>query len=194
MNLYNLGLFFHVICAIGYSGGVLVTILGLVALRRASRVEQVRTIVGLIGLSDPVAIVSALLILGAGVYMTFTAWGWQQGWINTALGTVILIAALGATVIESRRKVIAKLAKEAPDGPLPDSLHERIHDPVLGTALYTLTALLLGIIFLMTYKPVPEQSILVIVICGITGLLSSLPLWRGARPKGKDAAQGKPLV
>ncbi len=181
MNLYNVALFFHVIGAIGYSAGVIITLLGLVALRRAQRIEQVRSIVGLIGLSDPVAIVSALLILMAGLYMTFTVWGWQTGWINVALVTVVLIATLGVTVIESRRKAIAKLAKEAADGPVTDVLQERIHDPVLGTALYMLVGLVLGIVFLMTNKPALDGSILVIGIAGALGLVASLPLWRGKR-------------
>ena len=181
MNLYNVALFFHVLGAIGYSAGVIITLLGLVALRRARRVEQVRTLVGLIGLSDPVAVVSALLILSAGLYMTITVWGWQMGWINVALVTIVLIATLGVAVIEKRRKAIARLAQDASDGSLAASLDEHIHDPVLGTALYTLTALLVGVIFLMTNKPALDGAIVVIVVAGAVGLASSLPLWRGRR-------------
>ncbi len=189
MNPYNLALFFHIIGAIGYSAGVVITLLGLVALRRARHVEQVRTISGFVGLSEPIAVVGALLILSAGLYMTITVWGWQMGWINVALATVVVIATLGVAVIEARRKAIAKLAKEAADGPLPPSLEESIHDPVLGTALYTLTALLFGIIFLMTNKPALDSSILVIVIAGALGLLSSLTLWRGRGRKRPQASQ-----
>ena len=181
MSLYNVALFLHVIGAIGYSAAVVVTLLGLVALRRANRVEQVRTIVGLIGLSDPVAVVSALLILTAGLYMTITVWGWQMGWINIALVTVVLTATLGVAIIESRRKAIARLVQE--DDPLAEELNRRIHDPVLGTALYTLVGLVIGIIFLMTNKPALEGSILVIVISGALGLAVSLPLWRNRRTR-----------
>jgi hypothetical protein len=177
MSVYNIALFLHVIGAIGYSGAVIITMLGLVALRRAQSVEQVRTIVGLVGLSDPVAIVGALLILTAGLYMTITVWGWQMGWINVALVTVVLTATLGVAVIESRRKAIARLVQE--DIPLEGELSNRIHDPVLGTALYTLIGLVIGILFLMTNKPTLEGSILTIVVAGTLGLAASLPLWRG---------------
>jgi MFS family permease len=179
MNPYNVALFLHVIGAIGYSAAVVVTLLGLIALRRATRVEQVRSIVGIIGLSDPVAIVGALLILTAGLYMTITVWGWQMGWINVALVSVALTATLGVAVIESRRKAIAKLLQE--DDPPVEELNRRIHDPVLGTGLYTLVGLVIGIIFLMTNKPALEDSILVIVISGALGLAASLPLWRNRR-------------
>jgi hypothetical protein len=181
MSLYNIALFLHVIGAIGYSGAVIITLLGLIALRRAQRVEQVRTIVALVGLSDPVAIVGALLILTAGLYMTITVWGWQMGWINVALVAVVLTATLGVTVIESRRKTIAKLVEK--DIPLDGELTSRIHDPVLGTALYTLIGLVIGILFLMTNKPALESSILVIVVVGILGLAASVPLWRGRRSR-----------
>jgi len=190
----NLALFLHVIGAIGYSAGVIITLLGLVALRRAQRVEQVRTLVGLVGLSDPVAIVSALLILSAGIYMTVTVWGWQTAWINVALVTIVLLAALGVAVIEPRRKAIAKVANEAADGPLSSLLDERIHDPVLGIALHTLVGLLLGIIFLMTNKPALDASILAIVIAGSRGFVSGLPLWRGLVTRGKTVSKGKPLM
>jgi hypothetical protein len=59
----------------------------------------------------------------------------------------------------------------------------RIHDPVLGTALQTVTAMVLGIVFIMTNKPSFGVAILVLVIFLMLGLASSLPLWRAARVK-----------
>src|SRR5260370_36081895 len=85
--------------------------------------------------------------------MGVTGWGIRAGWIDVALISLILIAPLGTAFIEPRRRAIDRLAREAPDGPLSQALEQRTHDPVLLTALQTLAALLLGIVFLMTTKP-----------------------------------------
>jgi hypothetical protein len=53
MNVYNIVLFLHVSGAIGYFIAIGTWLFGLSALRRAQRIEQVRAIVHLIGLSGP---------------------------------------------------------------------------------------------------------------------------------------------
>jgi len=153
MSIYNIFLFLHVSGAIGYFVGMGTWLFGFAAMRRAQRVEQVRALTNLTGRLGPLFGISVLLILVTGLYMAITAWGFQTGWIPVALVSLILIAPLGTAIIEPRRRTIARLAQEAPDGPLPQELEQRIHDPILGTALQTVTILLLGIVFLMTTKP-----------------------------------------
>jgi hypothetical protein len=180
MSLYNLFLFLHVTGAVTYYAGVAVLLLGLGALRRARQVEQARALSGLMQRAEPLAVIGGLLILGAGSYMTATAWGWSTGWILVTLVTLIGLGALAVGVIEPRRKAIRGLAKDSPDGPLPEPLKAQIHDPILGTALHVLAAVVVGIIFLMTVKPELVTSILVIGAALALGLISSVPLWRGA--------------
>jgi hypothetical protein len=115
-----------------------------------------------------------LLILVSGLYMAGTNWGFQTGWIDVALVSLILIAPLGTAAIEPRRRAIARLVQEAPDGPLPAALDRRTHDPVLATAVQTVTALLLGIVFLMTNKPSLVGSLVVMAIALALGLASGL--------------------
>jgi len=105
-----------------------------------------------------------------------------QGWIGVALLSFVLIVVPRGAIFAGRRiGVIVTMAQEAPDGPLPVALEAHIHDPVLGTALQTITALLLGIVFLMTNKPMLIGSILVIAIALVFGLASGLPLARAKR-------------
>ena len=91
------------------------------------------------------------------------------------------MAPLGTALIEPRRRALGRLAREAPDGPLPESLEQRTHDPVLGTALQTLAALLLGIVFLMTTKRSLTGSLIVMAVALALGLASSLFIFRPAR-------------
>ena len=188
MSIYTIVLFLHVSGAIGYFVSIGTWLFGLVSLRRAQRVEQVRALVHLVGLSGPLFGISVLLILAAGLYMAFTAWSLQTGWIAVALVSLVLMAPLGTALIEPRRRAIERLAREVPDGPLPQSLEQRIYDPVLFTALQTIAALLFGIVFLMTTKPSLAGSLIVIVVALALGLASGLLVSRVTRTRWQNAA------
>ncbi len=181
MNVYTIVLFVHVSGAIGYFIGTGIWLFGLAGLRRAQRVEQVRSLTNLVGMTGPLLGISLLFILAAGLYLAITAWSLQTGWIAVALITLVLMAPFGTAIIEPRRRALSRLAKEAPDGPLPESLERRTHDPVLGTALQTLAALLLGIVFLMTTKPSLSGSLIVMAVALVLGLASGLFIFRPVR-------------
>ena len=184
MNAYSLVLFLHVSGDIGIFIGIGLQLFSLMALRRARRVEQVQAITWLITLSNRVSTGSALLTIAAGFYMALTVWGLQTGWIAVTLASlVVLLGPLLAGIIEPRMRAIVSMSQAAADGPLPAMLTAHIHDPVLGTTLQTVTAVVLGIVFLMTNKPSLGGAILVIGIFLTLGLASSLPLWRAARAR-----------
>jgi hypothetical protein len=185
MSIYKIVLFLHVSGAIGYFVGMGTWLFGFAALRRAQRVEQVRALTNLTGRLGPLFGISVLLILVTGLYMAITAWGPRTGWIDVALISLILIAPLGTAFSEPRRRTIERLAQEAPDGPLPQSLEQRTHDPVLFTALQTVTILLLGIVFLMTNKPPFTASLIVMAVALLLGLASGLLVSRLTRARGQ---------
>ena len=188
MTIYTIVLFFHVSGAIGYFVSMGTWLFGLSALRRAQRVEQVRALTHLVGWSGPLFAISVLLILATGLYMALTAWGLQTGWIDVALISLILIAPLGTAFIEPRRRTIDRLARETPDGPLPESLEQRIHDPVLLTSVLTIAALLFGIVFLMTTKPALIGSLIVIAVALVIGLASGVLVSRATPTREQNAA------
>ena len=181
MSIYTIVLFLHVSGAIGYFAGIGIWLFGLVTLRQVQRVEQVRALANLLGITGPLFGISVLLILAAGLYMALTAWSLQTSWIAVGLISLIIMAPLGTALIEPRRRAIDRLAREAPDGPLPESLERRIHDPILLTTLQTLATLLLGIVFLMTTKPSLPGSLIVIAVALALGLASGLLISRPAR-------------
>ena len=190
MSSYTIVLFLHVSGAIGYFISMGTWLFGFAALRRAQRVEQVRALTHLVGRLGPLFGISVLLILATGLYMAITAWSLQTGWIAVALISLILIAPLGTAFIEPRRRVIDRLAREAPDGPLPQALERSTHDPILGTALQTVTLLLLGIVFLMTNKPSLIGSLIVMAVAMVLGLASGALVSRPRRTQvQREAAQ-----
>jgi hypothetical protein len=187
MNLYTVVLFLHVSGAIGYFIAMGTWLIGLAALRRAQRVEQVRLLSDLIGRLGPLFGISVLLILASGLYMAITAWGLLTGWIAVALISLVLMAPFGTALIEPRRRAIARLASATADGPLPQPLVLRTHDPVLLTALQTIIALLLGIVFLMTNKPPLVGALLVMALALALGLASGVVVSRTARTPEQSA-------
>ena len=187
MSIYTIALFLHVSGAIGYFIGIGTWLFGLSALRRAQRVEQVRALTNLVGRSGPLIGISVLLILATGLYMALTTWSLKTGWIEVALVSLVLIVPLSTAFIEPRRRAIERLAREAPDGPLPQELEQRTHDPVLLTALQTVAALLLGIVFLMTTKPELTGSLIVMAVALALGLTSGVLVSRPRRTRGQGA-------
>ncbi len=176
MSLNRILIFVHVMSAMFLSAGTLITLLSLLALRRAQRVEQARAILALLALSEPVAAISLILTPLAGIIMTITSWSLEVAWITIALGSFILLLPVGAFT-GIRRHSLATLVKSLPDGPLPEAVQQRIHDPLTATAIFLMVALLFGIVFLMTTKPALSSSLIAIGVSIALGILVSLPLW-----------------
>jgi hypothetical protein len=170
MTVYSIMLFVHVTAAICLFIGFGSWLFGITAIARASRVEQVRTLADLMLMIRLVVPASALLVIAAGLTMALTAWGLQTGWIAVALGSLLIIGPIGTWVIDPKVRAIATVAHTLPDGPLPITLAERIHDPVLRLALHIITTLLFGIVFLMTTKPALTSAIGAMVVSAFLGL------------------------
>jgi hypothetical protein len=91
-------------------------------------------------------------------------------------------------IVERRLHKIDAMARTTEDGPVPDALARRISDPVIGAALAVLIALLLGIVFLMTTKPVSvAEAITPMLIALAVGLAIGAPLWWRRRQPSQDA-------
>jgi len=181
VTLNTFALFVHVSGAVGIFAGMGAFVFGVGALRRAQRVEQVRLLTALI-LASSNLVVGSIVVLGiAGFYMAITVWGIQATWIVVATVSFLLLIPLGLLIIGPRIQIIAKEAREAPDGPLPETLAMRSRDPALSAGLSVYVGVLLGIVFLMTSKPPLDVSILAIVVATALGLVSGLLLWWAGR-------------
>jgi hypothetical protein len=168
-------LFIHVSGAVCLFTGMGIWLFGITAIARATRVEQVRVIADLLLMVRNIVPASALLVIAAGITMTWRAWGFQTGWIAVALGSLVIIGPVGTWVIDPKVRAIATLAHALPDGPLPLTLARRAHDHVLRLVLHTMSAMLFGIVFLMTTKPVLTSAIGAMVVSALLGLASSIP-------------------
>jgi hypothetical protein len=174
VSFYPLLLFIHVSGAICLFIGMGIWLFGGIAIPRAARVEQVRTLADLMLMARMAVPVGAFVVIAAGLAMTWIAWGFQTGWIAVALGSLAIIGPIGTWVIDPKVRAIAALARSLPDGPPPTQLAALTHDCVLRTALHTTTAMLFGIIFLMTAKPALLVALGAMAISAFLGVASAV--------------------
>ena len=188
MSTYTLALSIHVISAIGIFIAIGIWLFSAAALRRATTVEQVRLIAAPAMAWGNLAVGALVLLGAAGIYMALTAWhGGREPWLIVATASFLLLGPGGAFVLDPRLRAIARMARSAPDGPLPGELAMKARDPILGAGLHIYVAMLFGIVFLMTTKPPLATAILAIATALALGILSSLPLfWRRQRSQSKE--------
>lgn len=165
---------------IGY--GTLV--LGTIALRLATRIEDVRAIasaltwgrrVGFehISVIDVIAVGGVLLIAVTGLDMARYTGDWRSGWVQVAVATFLLLAPVGPFVINPRLHAITQAAGVETRGDVPLALQSLLSDQVLTIALRASLAVFLGLVFLMAVKPTSFGSIVTILVALAVGTLSA---------------------
>jgi hypothetical protein len=179
MTFYSVALFLHIAGALGLFAAVGLEWTSLLHLRRAATAEQAREWLSVVAGLRRVYPAAFVIILLSGFYMTATAWG-GTGWIGVALGTLLLLAAVGATLTGLRMPAIGR-AVALETGPLSPALRHRLRDPLLWTSVQTRAALVLGIVFLMSVKPDLGGGLLTTGVAAVLGLASALPAWERTR-------------
>lgn len=173
MTGYSVALFLHVVGVLGLFIGLGIEWMGLRQLRRATTVEAVHQWMGAFFSLRWLYPVSALLLLGAGLYMIWRLKQWPP-WAVLGLVVMLFMAALGA-LLTGRR--MAQIGRADEQGAL---LAERLHHPFLLISLRVRALMALGVVYLMTVKPGALASALIILAAAALGALSSLPLRGGA--------------
>ena len=172
MTLYSVVLFLHIVSAFGISAALALEALALFRLREATTyLEACRSIDLTPGL-PAIMTSSGILLLISGGYLTTRMSGWSLPWIISALAGLILIAPLGA-VSGTRMRAIRRASVE--DSPAEPGFSALLRDPLLNVSLNVRIALALGIALLMTAKPELPESISIIGVSVILGILSALP-------------------
>ncbi|HWA66480.1 MAG TPA: hypothetical protein VG899_08955 [Mycobacteriales bacterium] len=185
ISQYNVALFLHI--------GVVITsfmIAGVLhaslhALPRVKSVHQMRPFAGLVHRLEPLLPILAIFILGFGAWLigaSHHAWHWGDGWILTALITLIVIEGLAGSLLAPRTKALVAAIDAAPDGDVPAELRRQALDPVIWDIAHVATFGFLGVVFVMTNKPSGGVATLIVVIGAIVGVaLSRLQLAAAAK-------------
>lgn len=169
--MYTIALFAHIVGVLGLFIAIGIEGLALARMRCARSVAHVlewADATHAVGALHPVAI---LLILGPGLHMLLSVWGWATAWIDISLALTLTLSVLGPAVSARRFKAIRAAAATAPEGMPPAALTRLIHDRVLGVSFLAMAGVAVGIVYLMTVKPGTVGSLAAVAL----GALSALP-------------------
>jgi hypothetical protein len=172
-TVYCLVVFLHIAGGFGLVAAFTVETIGLRGLRRTTQAAEALTWLSIGRMVQRLAPASLGVILITGLYL-MANYGGPRGWVVVALGSFLVIAAVGAIGTGLRMARIGPaVGQAAGSGPLPEALRAQVRDPVMVFSLGIRIGLLLGILFLMTLKPSPLASLLVVGLAAVAGAVAA---------------------
>ncbi len=148
-------LFFHVLGAFLFVGGVIVAGVAFEAARRRRRPSEIALLLGLTRIGVLLVAFGALLVLPFGLWLVhLERFGYGAVWIDAALTLFVVVSALGG-IGGQRPKRARKLAEQlAREGEAETPELRALLDDRLALAVNYLSAVLvLAIVVLMVFKP-----------------------------------------
>lgn len=162
MSIYAIALFFHIVGALALFATLTFEWVGLRQTRNAGSLEQTRPWLGIINAAGKAGFPSMLTTVITGVYMMVTVWG-QAPWLATTVGALVLMIVL-ARVASPRLKT------------LEQSLVA--NDVLLWVSVQTRVAIVFAITFLKIAKPGLADSLLIVGVAVVLGVVSALSISR----------------
>ncbi len=185
MTLYAIALFLHILAALGIFSGLALEWTSTMYLLRSSSMDSFREWLGVSGLPQRLGPVSMVVILLTGFYMMATTWGWVA-WIIVTLAALVLMALLGGILTGRTMRVVGGLVGQGGEGAL-QAVHQQLMDLPIWLSLFTRTAILMEVIFLMTIKPGWTGSLISLVAAILLGIAITFMV----RPRQMQQAQLK---
>jgi uncharacterized membrane protein len=170
-------LFFHILGVFGIAGAATAFLVVISAMRRAKTVQEVRLLATFGAIIDKLFPVAAIILLVSGAYEVNAAnFDFGDGWVNFSATALIVGSIVGYLVNGRRSEALRKAANAAPEGPVPQALSARIHDPWVFGTTHALTLMVLAIIWNMTTKPGDAEAAIVIILAVVIGAGSAMPM------------------
>jgi len=177
MTSYSIALFTHFLGLVGLFVGYGLEWAGFSLLRRSTTADQARSWLRIYRLSLPISGPGLLILIISGGYMASITGSMKQGWISASLLAIVVILGMGFVLILPRLRRVRAALPEA-NVSFPDTILARVQDPMLVTLVRTRFLLAMGIVLLMTAKPVALSTSLFILLGSIVvGLLCAVPAW-----------------
>jgi hypothetical protein len=187
ISQYNVALFLHVGVVIISFMVAAVLHASLHALARVKTVSQMRPFAGLVHRLEPMLPILAIFIFGFGAWLigaSHHSWHFGDGWILTALITLVVIEGLAGALLAPRSKKLVTAIETAPEGDVSPELRAQALDPMIWDVAHIGTLGFLGVVFVMTNKPSGGLSVVIVVVAAAIGLaLSRLQLGAAAKLK-----------
>ena len=167
--LYLVFLFFHVIGALLYSGSLAIEWASFTKMKKAESSEGFNDWFKIYSSLHMISGIAWVLILIPGIYLMVFVWN-NIAWANIALSGFLLLTIVGSMLTGMRIKPIKNEIKTSGFSP---EIRNKLNDQLLNFSLKARTTLTIGIVFLMTVKPVRLDSILALLV---SLLIAFIPL------------------
>ncbi len=169
-------LFLHVTAAMGVVAGLGIEGLALIQLRAARNGSEARTALASTRYVQRVMGLSLLIAILSGIYLATVYWSWRGAWMGMALLAIVAMGAIGGFMTGRPTMRVMRATGDGPGAAEIAALQGR-----LSLSYVIRLGLFLGIVFLMTTKPVSGTiALLVVAIAAAVGLLAGLPTRRVA--------------
>jgi hypothetical protein len=194
ITLFGVVLFLHITIAITAfaMAGVMHTALNVVP--RGRSVQELRAWGVVMHRIEPLFPLMALLLLGLGAWLvhlgakTDDAFSFADGWVITAIVTLVVVEAAGGIVLAPHGKKLTGLLEHAPDGPVSEEIRAAATRPLFWDLIHLTTFGFLGVVFLMAAKPSGAWAPVFPVVGAAVGVaLSRIQLAAIAKSRGSDA-------
>jgi cell division protein FtsL len=176
VTLAGFVLFLHIGVAISAFMMAGVMHAALQALARAGDVAEMRSWARAVHRLDPLFPLAALMLLGLGSWLIHLSGGefaWSDGWIITAVTTLVVIEGLSGVLIAPRAKALVHAIDHTPDGRVPDAIRSATTDRALWHVAHMATIGFLGVVFLMAAKPSGGLAVVIAVVATALGVVIS---------------------
>ncbi len=181
MTGHSLALFFHFVglAALFVGYGLEWIVSGF--LRGATTTDQVRAWLRVYRTSLPVSGPGLLVLILSGGYLAQLSGAMKTGWVSASLLAIVLALGIGFVFILPRVRAIRGALPEG-SAALPANAKALLGAAGLPTLIRVRALVALGIVYLMTVKPVTFASSLVALgVAIVLGFLASIPTF--SKPK-----------
>jgi hypothetical protein len=185
VSLYEVVLSLHILSAVFGFGVAGVAHSTMFRLRGATDMKQVRGHLAVLDKVGPFFGVAALLLIIFGAYLIQIApsdadIGWGDGWIVTALVSLIVVEAVGGAVIGRAVKALSGKLEGVADGPVTAETRTLLADRQIWMASHATTAVIASVVFVMVGKPSAAGAVVIVVIGALVGIASAVPFAKPA--------------
>ena len=173
MNFHSLLVFVHVLGAMGLFAAAGIEAVALGRLRRAETSAGVRVWLELLQASGRLGPAAMLAVFASGIWMGVTVWG-HQWWMFDAFLATLAMGALGGGVTSRHVRKLSRALSVGAGPEQSEMFRSLLSAKALVVSLRLRIALGIGIVGLMTLKPPPALSALILAASVAAGLGASL--------------------
>jgi hypothetical protein len=179
VTLFSVVLFLHItVVIVAFAmAGVMHTAVNVVP--RGRTIQELRPWGAVMHRIEPLFPVMALLLLGLGIWLvhlgahTDDAFSFSDGWVITAIVTLVLVEAAGGMVLAPHGKKLTGLIEHAPDGAVSEEIYAAATRTLFWDLIHITTFAFLGVVFLMAAKPTGAWAPVFPVVGAVVGLVLS---------------------